>query len=77
MSTVHRFHKCSHAAVAAGADAAIGFEESIDCEIANDWTEYFFVHYTSPDSSGASAYYASQRCNHAGNIDSYIVIKQP
>ena len=65
-----------HAAVKAGAQVAIGFEESINCDEANDWTDYFFQYYRSGYSAVDSASRAAYDCGNDNGIDSYRVVTQ-
>ncbi len=63
-----------HAAVAAGAKKAIGFKETISCNKANDWTEYFFDYYSQGYSVESSAQYATSDCDNLGGISSYRIV---
>ncbi len=74
LSGAHETRSLPHAAVAAGAEAAVGFKEQIYCNYANLWTKYFFDRYLDGYSVSLSAQYAAQSCNNLGNISSYRVI---
>ena len=52
-----------HAAIAAGAKAAIGFKNGIGCSTANDWVRLFFEYYSEGYSVSSSAQYATQGCD--------------
>ena len=58
------------------AQVAIGFEESINCDEANDWTDYFFQYYRSGYSAVDSARRAADDCGNDNGIDSYRVVTQ-
>lgn len=61
-----------HAAVAAGADAAIGFKKSIGSGSADLWTVHFLDYYTQGYSIEDSINKALQK-EHGGDVDSVIV----
>ena len=63
-----------HAAVKAGAQAAVGFKETIDCSTANNWTQHFFEYYQEGSSVALSSYKAARACGNLNGIDSYRVV---
>jgi hypothetical protein len=63
-----------HAAVAAGAKKAIGFKETIYCDDANDWTEYFFDYYAMGYTVERAAEYAKIDCGNGYGISSYRIV---
>lgn len=65
-----------HAAVKAGAQAAVGFKESIGCSTANNWTQYFFEYYQGGSSVALSSYKAARACGNLSGIDSYRVVTE-
>ena len=70
-TATHPTRSLPDAAVDAGAQAAIGFEESIGCSTANDWVRYFFDYYLQGYSVGESASKAAYDCDYANNIGSF------
>lgn len=65
-----------HAAVKAGAQAAVGFIDTIGCSTANDWTQHFFEYYQKGDSVALSSYKAARDCGNLNGIDSYRVVTE-
>ena len=63
-----------NAAVAAGADVAIGFREAINCFTANEWVRCFFDYYTQGFSIVSSALMAIEDCDYEGGTDSVRVV---
>lgn len=64
-----------YAAVAAGADCAIGFMDTINWVVANEWTEYFFTYYASGFSAERACYAASSNFMNVFGVDSYRVVE--
>ena len=76
----HEEHSLPHAAVAAGAETAIGFKESINCNTANEWTQYFFYAYwyfseyiTVEQAAEAASNYCGN-CNGVDKDNSLVVV---
>lgn len=65
------------AAVNAGASVAIGFEQGIDCNTANLWTEKFFEYYSQGYTVEECCEYAVEQCienlGSANGLDSYVI----
>ena len=75
-TAAHSTQSLPLAAVAAGANTAIGFKESIGCTTANTWTQRFFDYYNQGFSAEYSAREAASDCNYSNNIDSYLVVSE-
>ena len=56
----------------AGAKAAVGFKDSIDCDKANEWTESFFHYYE----QGKTVEEAADTADNESGLDSYIAFSQ-
>ena len=61
-----------NAAVKAGAKAAVGFKDDIDCDKANEWTESFFLYYE----QGKTVDEAADAADNESGLDSYIAFSQ-
>ena len=73
---VHETQSLPHAAVQAGAAAAVGFKDTINCGTANEWTEYFFDLYYQGNSVETATAMAAEMCGNENNIDLYQVVTQ-
>ena len=62
-----------NAAVKAGAKAAVGFKDDIDCDKANEWTESFFLYYEQGKTVEEAAQSAAEDC---GGVDLDVVFSQ-
>ena len=57
----------------AGAKAAVGFKDDIDCDKANEWTESFFLYYEQGKTVEEAAQSAAEDC---GGVDLDVVFSQ-
>ena len=74
-TAIHDETSLPFAAVARGADAAVGFSDSIDCEVANSWTINFIYNYVELGRSlEDSCSRAALVCLNSGGIDSYVIV---
>ena len=76
----HATQSLPHAAVRAGATCAIGFRETINCSIANEWTQKFFEYYSQGDTVEQACQKAvndvmENNNNDDGNLGSFIIVR--
>lgn len=64
-----------YAAVAAGADCAVGFMDTINWVVADEWTEFFFNYYENGFSVERACYQASSKFINVFGVDSYRVVE--
>ena len=69
-TAAHQTRSLPDAAVDAGAQAAIGFEENIGCSTANEWVKHFFDAYLEERSAVYAAAEAAERCGNANGVGS-------
>jgi hypothetical protein len=76
----HETQSLPHAAVAAGAEVAIGFKEEIACgrenSPANEWTTAFIEYYFAGYSLDEAARYAAQDYDESTGLHSYRIVEQ-
>ena len=72
----HETKSLVHAAVAAGADVAIGFKQNIGCVTANLWLPLFFEYYLDGDSPETAARKAAADLGNVNGINSFYALPE-
>ena len=74
-TAIHDETSLPFAAVARGADAAVGFRETIDCDMANIWTERFiFYHIEEGMTLEQSRIFAIRDSGSSDGLNSCVIV---
>lgn len=74
-TAAHSTQSLPHAAVDAGAETAIGFEDCMDCEYAISWTQCFFNYYQMGESVDDAAFWASSDIEEIGGSVLFDIVE--